>query len=140
MMTEEQDSSAVVARDVATADIERWLDARRMKQAKRNANKDQIDGLIEAVMDGELEVNDQNELVQILAFPFEADGGRGFDQLVYKNRLKPKDVDFRGGKQDDANHIILCYASALTGKTKPILQELETSDFRLIRSIASFFL
>jgi len=131
---------AAVAKDVAAKEIERWLDAKKVNERKREAYADSIETLTDAVSDGVLTVDGEHNLVQLLKFPTE--GEVPVTSLKYKPRLKVATIHLhlQGVKTSDADGRILAYIAALTGTPKEIVRSLDTEDYSIGQAIAIFFL
>lgn len=132
--------SNVVARDVASKDIEKWLDYKKVSDRKRTANKESIEVLIDAVEDGILVLNEDYTLTHKLKFPIENE--IPVTELVYIPRLKVSTVHnkLKGISATSPDERVLAYASALTGKVTNIIKDLETEDYSLVQSVVLFFL
>lgn len=129
----------VIDRDTATQEIESWLNKKKVYDSTREAHKDSIDLLIEAMMAGDLTLDSTtNEFTHRLLFP----EGAGITEMKYRARLN--DVMLRpylnGVKGGDADGRLLAYTAALTQQPKNILSALDTADKKIMMSIAIFFL
>lgn len=131
----------VIAREVALADIERWLNYKRVNDRKREEYKDNIDTLVDAVCDGDLVVAEDCTLVHTLRFPIET-GESKTTTLEYKPRLKMSTVHahLQGVKATDGDGRLAAYIAALTSKPKAVVLALETDDYSISQSIAFFFI
>ena len=128
---------SAVTRDVAQAEITGWLDKKKVYDSTREEQKGSIDILIEAMMGGDLILNDKFEFTHNLLFPLD-----GLTELKYAPRLN--DVMLRpylnGVKSQDVDGRLLAYGSALTKTTKRELELLDTADKKIMLAIAVFFL
>ncbi len=130
-----------VNRETATADINAWLDAKRVSTKKREAYSDSIETLIDAVEMGDLVLRKaDNFLIQTLQVP--TDGEAPVKTLEFKPRLQVFEIHKQqeNEKATDSNVIILAYVAALTGQVKGVIKKLYTDDYRICQSIAIFFL
>jgi|TARA_R110001599_G_scaffold341931_1_gene563270 hypothetical protein len=129
-----------VERSVAEADVERWLSAKRVRASKRKDAEDQIEALIEAVVWGQMIVNEDDQLVQTLDFPIEAEIRT--TNLTYKNRVSVSEMNskLKGVKSGDVDDRVLRVISAITGKPAGVIGRLDTSDYSVAQSVAIFFL
>lgn len=124
--------------EVAQNDIQRWLDAKRIPEKKRATMAAMIENMVDAVVNGQLTVDDDGTLVQILQFP-----ESGVDKLTYKLRISSHDLEgpkrlVKGETLDDN---LLRILMALTGAPVNTLRKLDLSvDKPLADSIATFFL
>lgn len=131
---------AKIVEEVAKDDITAWLDYKKIDDDEREAQAENIDKMTKAIMNGRLVVNrDSFELSQTLRFPITADK---IEQLTYKPRIKMSEVQRRlqGVKGSDADGRVLSYIATLTGKQKPILQDMDSTDYDLAQAIAIFFI
>jgi hypothetical protein len=123
--------------EIARKDVERWLDAKRISERKRNSYSDHIDNMIDGVMTGNLIVSDDCIITQKLNFPVD-----GVSELVYKLRLEVRDARKRleAVSSGDADGRITAYISALTGKSMGQIGLLDTVDYSMAQNMAVFFL
>ena len=130
-----------VTHEVAQNEINSWLDKKKVFASIRDANKESIENLVEAVVEGVLTLDSSSfELTQILLFPL-GEGGVT-KSLVYKarlndNLLKPhlKNVELK-----DLEGRFAAMTAALTGETKGVYLAMDTADTRITKSILVFFL
>lgn len=133
--------SEVVTYEQAKAEVDAWLDGKKVKPKKRESYKDAVDNLIDGVMDGSLTIED-GKITQMLSFPVKnTAGGIEFDKLEYKPRLTVSETQAytKTVKPGDSDGRIMAYASALTGKSAGLLGKLDTEDNGIVQSIAIFF-
>ncbi len=133
---------ALVSKEVATKDIDRWLDYKKVRDSKREANKEYIDSLVAAVCDGLLVVNDDLTITQTLLFPIEDKEGKdAFKTLEYKARLNVSllHLHMNGIKPGDNDGRLLAHVAALTAKPKELIKKIDTEDYGIALSIAVFF-
>lgn len=124
--------------EVAQNDIQRWLDAKRIPEKKRATMAAMIENMVDAVVNGQLTVDEDGSLVQILQFP-----ESGVDKLTYKLRISSHDLEGpkRLVKGDGLDDNLLRILMALTGAPVNTLRKLDLSvDKPLADSIATFFL
>lgn len=122
----------------ATEEITKWLDYKRVKENTREAQKAQIDVLVEAMQAGELSLSD-NKLCHKLSFPVsELD----LDELTYKPRITIGELQkvTANVKATDFDGKITAYIAALTGQGISHIQKLDTSDYAVGQAIAVFFM
>jgi hypothetical protein len=133
-------STEKVSREQAQSEVESWLDYKKVGSQKRETNKDSIEFLISAIVEGDLTVDEDKNLIQKLKFP--PSGDLAVSALKYKPRVTVKVVNTRltGIKSDDINGRICAYASALTGVSRELIKDMETDDFGLVQNIVLFFL
>lgn len=129
-----------VALDVAEKEVESWMDKKKITQSMRDSLKDQVKILVESVCDGLLILDTEtNEWKHILNFAIGE--GESIKELTYLSRLNDRILEpaLRGVKGDDGDKRLQAYISALTGKAKGIIANLDTVDKRVSTAIASFF-
>ena len=126
--------------EVAEKDVNRFLDAKKYGQTKRDNYRDNIDTMVDAVRDGQLVVEQDGTLKQILLF--EPGENSPVKELQYKNRISFKEVQplLKGIKPGDTESKLIAYASALTNKPMGLLRSLDTSDMSVLQTITVFFL
>lgn len=126
----------------ATAEINAWMDCKRLPEAKRTANASSIEELINAIMAGELILTEENKLVYSLRFPVEDNAGNVvLDKLEFKPRLNVGAINERlkGVKATDVDGRMLAYAAALTDQSLGMLGKLDTGDMGIVQNIVVFF-
>ncbi len=130
-----------VSIDQATKDFEKWLEARRINERKRESNKTYEETLIGGIMDGNLIVNEDATLTQILVFPT-ADG-EGVKELVYSQRLNAgqRQAATKGVDAKDGEGRLIGYVAALTNQPLGVIKKIESGDdYDIATSIAVYFL
>jgi hypothetical protein len=124
----------------AEAEVKIWLDYKKVGDKKREANKDSIESLIEAVCEGNLTLDLETKVfTQHLKFPTE--GEMPMSSLEYKPRIKIQTVHhhLQDVKVTDMDGRILAHVAALTSKPKALIKSLETEDYSIAMAIAVFF-
>lgn len=133
-----------VPHETAKADIERWLDYRRVRSKKRADMQDTIASLIDLVEDGVLVVDEDCHLIYELMDPIrdKETGNVVFSELTFKPRIRQYEVTqfLRNVKPNDVDGRISAYISALTGKAPGVVTKLITEDYSVAQNIALFFL
>ena len=130
-----------VTREIAQAEVEKWLDFKKVSTAKRESYKENVETLVTAIMEGVLVLNESTfEWEQTLKFP--TSGEAPITKLCYKPRLKIAAIhaQLQNVKTSDADGRICAYISALTGQIKPVIKDLDTEDYATGQSISIFFL
>jgi hypothetical protein len=133
----------LVSKEVAELEVTKWLDFKKVSETKREANKESIKSLCEAVSDGSLTLNDDNKFIHKLKFPIENNEGIvTVSELKYKPRLTTKNVKpyLSSVKATDVDGRIMAYVCALTENSTNIIAEIDTEDYSVCQSIAIFFL
>lgn len=127
--------------ETAEADVDSWLDHKRVKPRKRESNKEAIEELIDSVMYGQLKIDsDTLNITQVLDFPIGEEGS--IKEIIHKPRVHVSAVNskLKGVKAGDVDGRLLAYTSALTGKPVGVLGKLDTGDNAVAQNIAVFFL
>lgn len=130
----------VVTREQATLEVNSWLDKKKVYESTRESQKDSIELLIEAMVNGDLKLDPDFNFIHKLLVPEVLNGEVA--ELKYKLRLNDKMLKpyMNGVKSSDADGRLTAYISALTGQVKGILEGLDTADKKIALSIAVFFL
>lgn len=125
--------------DTATQEVEKWLDAKKIPQRKRDQMKAMTDNMVDAMQEGLLRMDDDCTLIQTLQFP-ESDQ---FSELKFKLRItsfdleQPKKIVKGDGLDDNLTRILM----ALTNAPVNVIRKLDSSvDRPIADSIATFFL
>lgn len=130
-----------ISREQATAEVKSWLDKKKVYESTRESQKDSIDLLVEAIVNGDLVLDSSTfEFKLKLLFPDALSGE--ITDLKFKPRLNDKMLKpcLNGVKSADADGRLLAYVSALTGQTKGVLEALDSADKKIVMAIAVFFL
>lgn len=130
-----------VTEEVAEKDIARWLDARKTSDKKRETMESSIKDLVGYVMEGKLIVSEEGALKQVLDFPI---GDESIlKELEFKTRINVGDIQKRmtgnNIKSGDIDGRLAVYASALTGKPFATILSMDSSDYSVTSTVASFF-
>lgn len=130
----------LVSVEAATAEVESWLDTKKVSQQKRDDRADGIKILISAICEGGLSLKEDKTFVQKLKHTFGKDVL--FEELEYKPRIHVGLIHqhLSNVKSDDPDGRLLAHVAALTGKPKEVLKKMDTEDFAVAQSIAYFFL
>ena len=132
-----------IALDVAKADIDKWLNYKKVKPGKRESYSDNIEKMIEAVQDGTMIVEKDHKLKYKLAFPLKnSDKEETVTHLTFVPRLTVREITARmkGIKSGDADARVMGYVAALTNTPAGVLGDLDTEDNSICQAIATFFL
>jgi len=126
-----------VSMDVAVSEVNKWLDYKKIKTARREALRPFVDILVDTVKEGQLVLNDNNGWDYKLNFPIDS-----INQISFKARINDAQLEQykRGVKDADAfersNTIMLL---GLTGQPLGVLRALDTTDKSVADAIAIFF-
>ena len=125
----------------ATKEVEMWLDAKRIKETKRENNDDSITRMIEAVADGSMVLDHETMHWTVnLAFPLGDNEGK--KTLKVRPRITVRDINtyMKGVKPTDASLRVQAYMACITEETRGVIGGLDTSDYELMQAIVIFFL
>ena len=130
-----------VSREVAEAEVQAWLDKKKVFKTTSENNKDSVEILVDGVCQGVLSLDQTTwKFKHKLLFPF---GDQiKVEELNYHSRLNDKMLKpyLNGVKPSDAEGRLLAYIAALTGQARAVLEELDTADKKIAMAIAIFFL
>src|SRR5690606_13108970 len=129
-------NNKVVDFETARADVDRWLDHKRVSPSKRTNMNDSIDTLTDAIMDGYLSIDSECRITQKLRFPLGEDESIG--TLVFKPRLSNMEAKkyLKDIKSSDIDGRLTSYVSALTGVGKDIINKLDSEDTGIANAVA----
>lgn len=133
----------MVTKEVAIADINAWLDAKKVSAKKREAQADYIELLVSEVEEGRLSFDSEtNELVYDLKWPLENDGQTVVETLKFKYRINSNHLSpyLQKVKPSDADGRLRAYICALTSSNSGYINKLDTEDLTVAQAIAVFFL
>lgn len=129
----------LIANEIAVAEVNRWLDAKKIGAKKRETYKSTISQLVEYVEEGVLILSDDCIFTHALKFPIGVDTTT--TKLTYKLRLSV-DASIEGlkGTNGSGTETVLAYVSALTGEVKGFIKKLDSEDYSVAQAITVFFL
>jgi hypothetical protein len=134
-----------VSESVATAEVNKWLDYKRISAADREDFKDHIKSLISGVMEGTVRINEENFHIEIdLNWPVDSGVGPEISKLSLKPRIQAREISDRlekmkiaAGNADGRLKAILC---ALSGQSSGVIGMLDTTDLRMCNNVVIFFI
>lgn len=128
-----------VALKVATTEVHRWLEIKRIRTKKQEQNKDTIDNLIDAFMDGTLSLDENGTITMQLAFG--VGEGDAIVKLDFKPRITVGEIHsaMSGIASTDPDARILAYIATLTSSPPAVIRKLDTEDYGVASSIVVFF-
>lgn len=131
--------STKVSKEIAEKDVNRWLDHKKVSENKREAQKDHISALTDAISEGYLVLKDDCVFEMTLKHPLDSEDP--LTVLNFKPRLKTETVlrHLQGIKSSDIDGRLLAYVAALTSQSKTLIGKLDTEDQSMAQSIAVFF-
>lgn len=132
------ESKSAVSLDVAISEVQKWLDHKRIRPAKRESLKIHIENLQNAIAEGDLVLNEDYTLTQKLLFPV---GETSIDKLDYSPRITFSQVEpylkTSGDGGDGRLNATIC---ALTKKPLGIIKAMDNEDRSLATDICIFFI
>lgn len=129
-----------VDRETAEAEVQKWLENKRIRGNKLESFADNIESLVECVMYGQLLIEEDFSWTHILDIPIPGDVP--MEKLSYKPRLTVQETHskMKGVKGTDVDGRVVALVAALTGKPSALIGKLDTSDYSVAQNIAIFFL
>jgi|SRR5882762_3446483 len=131
-----------VNEETALGEVTAWLDKKKIFESSRDSQKESVDILVEAVMNGTLEYHaDENEWTQNILVP-NAEANTPVLQLRYRSRLNDNILRpyLKGVDSKDGDARLTAILAALTSTPKGIISALDSIDKKIGMSIAIFFL
>lgn len=127
----------LVTQEVATKEVNAWLDYKKIRPKKREQFKDSIESLIDGVVQGTLSINGNFEITMKLAFPIQ-----DVQEVTFKSRLQERESReifsaLKGG--NDTDNRITAKFCALTGKGIGFQGQLDSVDMGMAQEIIVFF-
>lgn len=125
-----------VNREQAEAEVNAWLDHKKILPSQREDYKAHIDRLIEATMYGVLSWGD-GECIHHLQFPI-----TGINEIKYSFRANGQTLSkgLHDVKPEDADGRFYAYISSLCNQNKSVVKLLDSSDLAIGKAYAIFFL
>ena len=129
-----------VNRELAEQTVDKWLDYKRVKPAKRESYKASIENITDAVEEGSLILNEEtHELEYTLDIPI---GESKIQVLKFRPRLTVGEINKRlkGVSPKEADARVVAYVAALTGQNSGVIELLDTNDYDVCQAISVFFM
>lgn len=129
-----------VSKEISISEVNAWLDYKKVSDKKREAQKEQIEVIQDAISDGTLTLNEDRSFTHHLKFPIGKDVT--IISLEYKPRVAMQTIHshLQGVKPTDGDGRLCAYVAALTSKPKDVIKSLDTEDYNISQAIALFFL
>lgn len=126
----------VVSLEVATEDVNKWLEKQRVSVRKRTEKNKEVEELIKCVQYGEVSFTDDGDIVQHLSYPI-----KNTDKLVYKYRITVEDmsVKTRNMSANDIFGIVTAYIAAATREASGVIKQMDNADMTAAQNIVAFF-
>jgi hypothetical protein len=131
----------VVDRETAEAEVNAWLEAKKVFPSTIEDNQESIKILTESIMYGVLTFEPKdNSFTHKLLFPLGEDGTT-FSELKYTHRVNDKMLQkfMKGVSARDADGRLNATIAALTNTARGIIEGLDTMDKKVSNAIAIFF-
>lgn len=139
-----------VPQDMAVSEFQKWLDYKRTKitievgdvEEEGEDTKATVE-IIEAIMTGDLVINEDMTMIYNLSFPVKSENGSNvLEKLTIKPRMTAEDVKnaTKGIKRDEPFSIFIGYISVLSGELKGLIKKIDSVDFSLLQKIVGYFL
>ncbi len=128
-----------VTKDVAIAEVTKWLDHKRVSFNKREELEKNIDTITAAIEAGVLVLNTDFSFTQKLYFPL--GDNKEITELTFKPRvaLGTIHLHMQGVKNGDVDGRLAAYAAAVSGSPKELIKKLDTEDYGVAIAISLFF-
>lgn len=132
----------VLTREVAEAEINQWLESKKVFPSTIESQKDSIEVLIDAMTMGNLVYGDESkpdaekQFKHILLHPL-----GDVTELVYKNRLNDRMLQpfLKGVDPRNSDERLNATIAALTDRARGIIAGLDSIDKKICNAIAIFF-
>lgn len=135
-------NTQVMTPAAAQDELEAWLDWRKILPSQKEAYKDDIEKLADAMTLGLVSIDEEKKIHVKLRFPVGEEGPDQLKELVCKARINDFDLQpyLKNVKAADGDGRILAYKAALTGVMKAQIQRLDSVDQGIMNSVVVFFL
>jgi hypothetical protein len=126
--------------ELAQAEVEKWLNYKKVSPGKREKQKAQIDVLVDSFAEGSLVLNEDFSITHNLKFPIGENDS--IKELKYKPRISQGEVHvyLQKFKNDDVDGRVLAFVLALTKQPQEFIKRLDTEDSTISQGIAIFFI
>ena len=134
----EKNKLKAIPRDKAVEELEKWFEAKKISGNKRKTNEDIEEELVDAIEDGYLVLNDDHTWTQKLKFPID---NANVSELRHAFRINigVLNAKLRGVKIDDIAKRVQSYVCVLTDQPNAVVGSLDTVDYSIASSIATYF-
>lgn len=128
-----------VNRETAISEFQAWLDAKKVSKTKRESLIEMEEEIIDAIMEGYLQINEDKTITQRLKFPLQTAPETTEIKFAFRINIGVLNIKLKGIKSDDSSGRITAYLTALTEQSKAIIMALDTVDYTIASSIAVYF-
>jgi hypothetical protein len=132
---------ANVTPEIATNEMNAWLDSKKIMTNTRESNEDSTQLLIDAMVEGIITIDEESKVISHnLMFPI--GDGEEIKVLEYRQRLSDRLLEpyMKGVKPTDADGRLIAYICALTQNSRGIIKNMDSVDKKIALAIAVFFL
>lgn len=133
----------VISEDLAQQEVDKWLNAHKIRKTVREKNASYIATLTDAMIDGLLVLNEDNSFSQTLLFPIQdEDGVVKVANLNFKYRFKVRELsrEVEGINPNNPIELTVSFVSALSCISRPLVLSMDYSDYKISSAVASFFI
>lgn len=132
---------AKVTPEIATKEVNAWLEAKKIMKNTRDSNEDSTQLLIDAMVEGIIAIDEKTMVItHNLNFPI--GDGEEIKKLEYRHRLNDRLLEpyLKGVKPTDSDGRLTAYICALTQNSRGIIKNMDSVDKKISLAIAVFFL
>lgn len=139
-MFDEKKTIPDVTAEIALDEITKWLNQKKVFQSVRDQQKENIDLLVEAMMNGQLVRESDNSLKYQLAIPLENE--KPVREIRFAPRLNDRMLApyLKGVSATDGDARLQAITAALTNEAKGIIASLDSVDKKICMAVAVFFI
>jgi hypothetical protein len=129
-----------ISKEIATKDVERWLEFKKVSEKRREKKAESIETLIDLVMNGVLVIEEDLKITQVLCHPLKNE--QPVEKLVYAPRIDVAKIHaaMKGVSAEDFHGMIVAYGQALTALPKKVLTAIDSEDYVGLNAVAIFFM
>lgn len=129
----------VVSRDMASSEVFEWLKSRKIRQRRIDEHEDSVNEIIDCVVDGDITF-EGDKLIFHLAEPIGDE--QNVKKLIFEPRITMQQIRQRLKKvpAGDMDGRVMAYVGSATNKSKSVLEQISSTDWSLIQTIAVFFM
>lgn len=134
-----EEKKPAITKEIATEEVNGWLDYKRVRPSKRQEKEDHVQGMIECVEDGIFVINEDFTITFNVLWPEEIGN---IKTLTFKPRISDREIDnyYKRLDKKSTTSFILARKAALTGINTTILMNMDTEDSTIADHITAFFL
>lgn len=122
----------LISKEVATEQVNEWLDGKRVDPLTRTEKVQAVNKLVSAVMYGQLVIHTDGSLTHKLIYPV---GDK--TEFNYKGRLTVDEIEACMGVSTTSASKL--YGAALTGENSGYIGKMDTADAGILNAVVVFF-